>query len=285
MNRSLDEAGRQAALLAMIAAPFAAVASVAVEEHRLSGPQVREQGDRFSRGLAAYRAHAAGTAARALGSVFPTVRQVLGAAEFERLAAEFWRAQPPVRGDLGEHGADFPAFIEHHARLAAWPWLADTSRLDLAVHRNERAADATLDTVSLRLLQTTDPALVRLRLMPGSALLRSPWPIATIFAAHPPAALESGAAETFAAMARAIAGQRGETVLVVRQGWRAVVRAVDEGEAGWIRSLLDGLPLATALGNAGAAFDFSAWLIGAVRERSVSGVVLLGSDDIAPCKS
>ncbi len=233
----------------------------------------------MSRGLAAYRAQAAASAARALGSVYPTVGQMIGTVDFERLAAEFWRARPPVRGDLGEWGADLPAFIEQQAGLATWPWLADAGRLDLAVHRNERAADAALDTASLRRLETTDPALLRLELMPGSALLCSPWPIATILAAHRPPTPPTDADATFEAVARAIAGRRGETVLVVRQGWRAVVRVVDEAESGWLRSLLDGLSLAAALRSAAVGFDFAAWLARAVRDRSISGVVLLQSDE------
>lgn len=270
MTTALDEAGRQAALLAVLAQPAAALGG------GIGELGLRENGKRAASGLAVYRGQAAATADRALASAFPTLRRMVGAVDFERLAGEFWRAVPPLRGDLGEWGGGLPEFVECHPGLTSWPWLADAARLDLALHRNERAADAVLDTESLALLQTTDPAAVRLELMPGSALLRSAWPIATLFAAH--RLPETAAADAaFHSVAAAIAACRGETVMVVRCGWRATVQIVDEPQAAWIGRLLDGASLATALGCAGAGFDFSSWLVEAVRERWISGVVLVAS--------
>lgn len=236
------------------------------------GPALRESGARAARGLEAYRANAESIAARALALTFATVQAMLGDDDFRHAAREFWRAHPPERGDLGEWGDTFPAWLAAQAGLTAWPWLADGARLDLALHRNERAEDAVFDAASLTRLESTDPSRLRLLLMPGTALLRSPWPIATIHRAH---RLDGAAAElAFAEVREAIAAQRGEQVLVVRRGWRAAVHPLDAITAYWLQDLLDGVDLATALTRAGTGFDFAAWLGTAVRESWLEGVVV-----------
>ncbi len=248
----MNEAQRQQRLLAALGGGGSSVAGL------------RESGARAARGLEAYRANAEAIAERALGSAFATVRAMLGEDDFAQLAREFWRAHPPLRGDLGEWGDALPDWLAAHAGLAPWPWLADGARLDLALQRCERAADAVLDAASLALLETDDPARLRLELMPGTALLRSRWPIATIHRAHQ---LDGEDAErAFAAVREAIAGQRSESVLVARRGWRAVVHALDRRTADWTQDLLAGVKLAAALARAGPAFDFAAWLADAVRE-------------------
>ena len=254
----MSEAQRQRDLLAALAGRSASTGAL------------RESGEREARGLEAYRANAEAIADRALVSSFATVQAMVGDEDFKHLAREFWRAHPPARGDLGEWGDVFPAWLAAQAALAAWPWLADSARLDLALHVNERAADASLDADSLGLLESTDPAQLRLILMPGTAVLRSPWPIATIHRAH---RLEGEPAErAFADVRDAIAAQRGEHVLVARRGWRAVVHPLDAPTAAWTEDLLDGIDLATALTRAGEGFDFATWLGNALRESLLKGV-------------
>jgi Putative DNA-binding domain len=253
-----DEALRQRELLAAIDHGAAAL------------PHLRESGSRAIRGLEAYRANAESIAERALAASFATVQAMVGEEDFSHLVAEFRRAHPPQRGDLGEWGEAFPDWLAAHAGLAAWPWLADGARLDLAMHRNERAADAALDSDSLALLESTDPAQLRLVLMPGIAVLRSAWPIAAIHEAHQ---LEGDAAEAaFAVVREAITAERGEQVLVVRRGWRAVVHPLDALTAAWTQDLLDGMNLEAALTRAGEGFDFAAWLGTALRESWLKGV-------------
>lgn len=254
----MSEVQRQRGLLAALAGGESSVAGL------------RESGERAARGLEAYRANAESIADRALASSFATVHAMLGDDDFKHLAREFWHAHPPGRGDLGEWGDALPAWLAAHGGLSAWPWLADSARLDFARHRNERAADAAFDAASLGLLESTDPAQLRVVLMPGTAVLRSRWPIATIHRAHQ---LAGEAAErAFAEVREAVAAQRGEQVLVVRQGWRAVVHELDAPTAAWTQDLLDGLDLATALTRAGEGFDFAGWLGRALRESWLSGV-------------
>jgi Putative DNA-binding domain len=258
MNTS-PEAQRQRALLAAIAGQAAPLAT-------------REPQARAARGLEAYRANAEALAERALSAVFLTVQPMVGEENFKHLAREFWQAHPPLRGDVGEWGDEFPEWLEAHAAMARWPWLGDCARLDLALHHNERAADAVFDATSLVLLESTDPSLLTMHLLPGSAVLRSRWPIATIHAAHRVDEANNEAA--FASVRAALDEARGEQVLVVRQGWRAHVQVLSQADADWSGSLLAGANLSAALERAGEHFDFAAWLASAVHGQWLKDVAV-----------
>jgi hypothetical protein len=264
MNTTL-EAQRQQALLATLWAQ--ADAGVM--------PLLHETGERAAMGLQAYEANAGALAERALAAVFPTVQAMIGAPDFKHLAREFWRTHPPHRGDMGEWGNEFPAWLQTHAAFAEWPYLGDCARLDLAIHQCERAADAELNAGSLALLQSADPARLRIVLMPGTATLSSAWPIAIIYSAHAQSHADPSATD-LGAVREALVAQRGEPVLVARTGWRAKVHAVDEPTLKWTRLLLDHTPLNLALEQCGEGFDFAAWLARALREGWLKEVVCTG---------
>ena len=252
------EAERQRALLAAIATRGPAPAELGL----------RDGAARTRQGLDAYRINAAAIAERALAAVFPTLQALIGSEDFEHLAREFWRADPPARGDLGEWGTSFPAWLEVHAAFDAWPYFGDTARLDLAVHQCERAADADFDAASLALLSEAEPQQLTLVLMPGTALIRSRWPIVTIHAAH------QAPEADFDAMRLAIDSELAETALVVRQGWRASMHRLDAATARWTASLLAGATLDQALVDAGEGFDFAAWLTSAIQQKWLKAAVL-----------
>ncbi len=261
-----SEAQRQQALLAALwARTDADVDAIAV---------LHETGERAAQGLSAYRANASALAERALGAVFTTVQAMLGAPDFKHLARDFWRAHPPQRGDMGEWGGEFPAWLQAHSAFVEWPYLGDCARLDLAVHCCERAADAELNVASLGLLQSCDPARLHIELMPGTATLSSAWPIATIHRAHLHRAADPADAD-FGAVRAALEARRGDLVLIARAGWRARVHAVDEATLAWTRLLLGRTPLSLALERAGESFDFAAWLTSALREGWLKEVVCL----------
>jgi len=255
------EAERQRVLLAAIRAPASESAT----------PEVcAERGARLAHGLDAYRGNAAAVAERALAAAFPTVRRAVGELAFAALARDHARGAPPVCGDLGEWGAAFPAWLEGREPLRPWPWLGDSARLDWAVHRCERAADPAVDAASWASLETTAPERLSLRFQPGTQLLRSRWPIATVHAAH-----RDPHPQDLAAVRAALDAGRGEAVLVVRAGWRATLHVVAGApEEAFDEALLEGADLATALARAGECFDFTAWLASALRAAWLRGVVL-----------
>ena len=258
----MTEAQRQQAL----------VAALDGAEFDAEALRLRQVGEPATRGIDAYRRNAAAAADRALAGAYPTLRTMVGGDDFRQLAHAFWQTSAPQRGDLGEWGEALPRWLSTHPRLLTWPYLSDCARLDWALHCNERAADAVLDAGSLALLAAHDPARLVLQLMPGVAVLRSAWPIVTIHAAHQLAAAASGPA--FEALRARLDSAQGECALVARQGWRGVVHRLGAMEAAWTEHLLAGADLDTALTQAGAGFDFAAWLARALREAWLCAVRL-----------
>ena len=169
MSDLAAEAERQQALLEAIA-QRAGAAEVARDKPVAPGRS----------GLWIYRANAHAQAERALASAFPTLRALLGAADFKHLAREFWQADSPQRGDIGEWGGALPDWLGAHPGFAAWPYLGDCAQLDWLRHGCERAADASFDAATLALLESHDPGRLRLVLCPGVAVLDSRWPVASL---------------------------------------------------------------------------------------------------------
>lgn len=238
-----------------------------------SGPSLQD-------GVSAYRGNACAAANATLAATFPTVAALVGDASLRLLARAYRQAEPPARGDLAWFGEQLPDFIAASTDLAELPWLADVARLDWALAQAEAAPDAEPDRASLALLAELDPAALRLRLAPGSALLESRWPVVTIWQAHQ--APEPGSADAsqaaladadsrWALVRAALAGRRGETALVWRDGWRARVAAPAPAEAALIGALLSGASLGDALQAAGPALDFGAWLAGALQTGRLLG--------------
>jgi hypothetical protein len=223
---------------------------------------------RAERGLWAYRTNAGASAERALAAAYPTLQQLVGATSFAALARALWHRHPPTKGDLAQFGASLPAFIEASADLADEPYLADCARLDWAVQLCEMAADAPAAPQGLELLGSRDPAELRLKLRPGSTLLSSRFPVATIWAAH-----RSDEAGRFEPVRSALAAVQAEHAWVWRQGWRGHVLRLDDADAGFVRALMDGNDLARALGGSAAGFDFTGWLTRALQGGWLTAVV------------
>ncbi len=250
MNR---EAQRQQALMAAL---------LARGDERPLPPSLLHGAERIQRGLQAYQANAGASAERALASTFPTVQALVGDDAFAALARAFWYAQPPLCGDLSRFGEALPAFIADSEQLADVPYLADVARLDWRVAAAERAADGSTEAGTLTLLAEVEASQLRLELMPGTSVLPSAHPVVSVWQAHQPGV----AAAAHRAHAReAIALGRGETALVWRSGWRAVVQAIGASESRWMQSLLRGDTLAVAQGEAGEGFTFEAWLLQALQ--------------------
>lgn len=233
---------------------------------------IREPASRSAQALAAYRGNAAAVATRALTTSFPTVCQLVGEESFEQLARAVWHRHPPRQGDLATFGAELPAFIEGDAQLASEPYLADVARLDWAVHTLERAADAPAQPPGLQRLASDDAATLRLVLRPGAALIRSRWPVVTIWQAH-----RRTTPDRFDAVRAALQAGQGETAWVWRDGWRATVDAVDDSPARFVERVLAGDAIDRALAVAGASFSFEQWLRDALARQWLDAVV--GVDD------
>lgn len=213
---------------------------------------------RSDRGLQVYRANAQSLAVRALQAAYPVLAELLGKDNFEALAQAFWFAHPPLRGDIAQWGGDLALFIEHSQQLESEPYLPDVARAEWLLHTAATAPDAEPDPPSLALLMSSDPAELSLHLAPGTSVLPSIYPVASILCAHldgTPSLEEAGAL-----LRQGVA----QSALIWRQGYKPCVRLAMANEAEFLHILLQAGSLAEAL-EAAPALDFSAWLPVAVR--------------------
>jgi hypothetical protein len=240
------------------------------------GPRARTRGEHagVDRGLQAYRANAGAAAERALASSFPVLQALVGAESFAALARAFWRARPPARGDLAWLGAELAGFVADDPQLADVPYLGDVVRLEWLVARAECAADATGSAgerlASLRVLADFAPGELSIALAPGAAVLRSTWPVASLWRAHRPKAPR----EAFDVARARVAARQGETVFVCRPEWAVRVEDVDVASARFLEALVEGQDLARALAGAmraDAGWSFEAWLARAIGAGWIAG--------------
>lgn len=225
-----------------------------------------------ARGLAAYRSNGHAMAERALQAVYPVIAAMLGEQNFALLSRDLWHSHPPSRGDLAQWGDALPVFVQHNAQLSDVPYLADVARAEWALHRAASAADADPDPTSFVRLAREDPQGLALTLSPGTSVVGSRYPVASLVTAH----LHGRPSLTEAA--QRLREQRGEHALVWRQGLRPHIAAMGPAAAALVQALLGGADLPSALDAACAAdteppsFDFPAWLTAAVTDGLVIGV-------------
>lgn len=229
-------------------------------------------GEAFTRGLQAYRANAGALAERALAAAYPTVQQLVGEDSFAGLARAYWHQQAPQWGDITLWGAELPAFIAAAEQLAEEPYLADVARLEWAVHGAQTAADAAGPVAGLQALAGPDAPRQVLQALPGTALMESVHPVASIWQAH-----RATGPDRFDSARQALAEQRAEAALVWREGWVVRVQALPAAEAAFTRAVLQPQALGVALGVTGPGFDFEAWLIQTLRRGWLAGVAPGGS--------
>lgn len=228
-----------------------------------------------ARGLKVYQTNGHMLAESALQSAYPVVAQLLGDESFADLARALWHAHPPERGDVACWGAQLPTFVASSADLQDESYLADVARVEWALHRCATAPDPVAQLETLALLTHTDPALLQLHLAPGSTVVNSPWPVASILGAH----LEHN--PTFAEVGVLLRDRVAQCAVVWRAGLKPCVRLGLAGEGQLLGALQAHSSLGAAL-DAAPELDFSAWLPQAVQSGLVLGVRLLAPTPSLP---
>ena len=231
-----------------------------------------------TRGLAAYRANGHALAERALTAAYPVVAALIGGDNFALLARDLWHHHPPHRGDLAQWSDALPGFVQARPQLADVPYLGDVARAEWALHRAAGAADAAPDLPSFARLAQEDPQGLALSLAPGTAVIASRHPVASLVTAH------LHGTPSLAEAAQRLQRGEGEHALVWRQGHRPRIAPTAPAAAALVQALLAGADLPQALDAAATcnaqdapdateeALDFSAWLHAAVTDGLVIGV-------------
>jgi len=260
---------QQALLQALFERPGTANAEAA---ETLLLAQLDGRSPQTPRGLAAYQANGHALAERSLLAAYPVVSALIGSDNFALLARDLWHQHPPQCGDMAQWGNALPGFLHANDQLADAPYLSDVARAEWALHCAAGAGDVEPDLPSFARLGEEDPQGLGLTLAPGTTVITSPYPVASLLTAH---LFEEPSLDDAAQRLR---GGRGEHALVWRKGLRPRVAGIDTAAAQLIQALLSGADLPQALDAACAitdpsdAFDFSAWLTAAVTDGLVIGV-------------
>ncbi len=251
---------QQALLDALFARPGSRGATSALLQlHALLKP-------RSARGLMAYQANGHALAERSLLAAFPVIAQLIGLENFNALARDLWHSHPPLHGDLARWGDALPAFLAPNKQLTDVPYLTDVARVEWALHSAAGAPDAQTDLQSFARLSTEDPDGLTLLLAPGTAVITSPWPVASLITSH------TEGQPSLEEVGQRVRDRVGETAVVWRHGFRPCVAPCLRDPAGVLQALLAGACLTAALSHVAADFDFSRWLTEAVQCGLVTGV-------------
>lgn len=222
----------------------------------LVDPAGRPAAGRFS----VYRNNVAGPLTRALEAGFPTVRALVGDAFFAAMALAYLRAHPPRSRIMMLYGADFPAFLAGFPPVAHLGYLPDVARLEIALRNSYHAADSQpLAEAEFQRLLGADIAGLRLRLAPSLRLLRSRWPVVSIWAAH-----QAGGPPPRPGP---------EDALILRPEFDPRPQILPRGGADYVAGLLERRSLGESLELAGPGLDLAALLGLLIAGRAIIGVL------------
>ncbi|EEW25438.1 HvfC/BufC N-terminal domain-containing protein [Rhodobacter ferrooxidans] len=218
-----------------------------------------------TRRFAVYRNNVAVSLTAALETGFPVLRRVLGEEFFAAMAGVFLRMHPPTSPVLMFYGAQLPDFLHEFPPVAHLPYLPDLARLELALRQSYHAADAApLPAATLAGLSAERFLAARLRLAPALRLIRSPWPVFSIWRAN---SVADAPPPRMAA----------ESLLVLRPDFDPEPHLLTPAAGSFLAALLAGEPVAQALTAAGPQHDLAATL---ALLRQGGGIVGLVEDDL-----
>ena len=204
---------------------------------------------------------------RALAGRFPAAERIVGNDFFAAMADMFIRENPPRSPLLFLYGNEFADFAAGFPPASQLPYLADVIRLEIARGRAYHAADqAPLDPARLAAVAPDDLARVRFTLHPSISIVRSAFPVVTIWG------MNAGEAP-----AAAITDWSPQDALVVRPNLAVEVLRLPAGGADFLEALSSGETLGDAAeaaitGNAG--FDLTANLAGALNAGAFSAITI-----------
>jgi hypothetical protein len=220
----------------------------------LSDPHGRPAPKRFS----IYRNNVVASLTRALEAAFPTVRKLVGDEFFAAMAVVFLRAHPPTSRIMMLYGDALPGWLEKFPPVAHLGYLPDVARLDQAMRESYHSADADpLTKDEIRHLTEADLGGMRLILAPSLRLIRSRWPIQSIWVAN----AEGGPAPRPGA----------ETALILRPQYDPRPYRISPADGAFVQALMEGLTLGQSLDQAGGEVGLQTLLSLLVEGRAIIG--------------
>ena len=220
----------------------------------------------LSKGLIAYRNNIKATAANALAMTYPTVVSQIGQELMDYISQALLFKQPPCHGDWAEWGVGLPNFLKTLDMLDDYPFVAESARLDLAVHQVERAADNWFEQESLALLSEADLDNVYIKLNDFVQFFSSPFPITDI------RLVDEQDEAAITRLKNAISENKlHQNVLIYRPHFKACIQVIDTHELEWLTLLAKELSLGESLDvMSETGFNFTQWLPAALERNLVS---------------
>lgn len=226
-----------------------------------------------ARGFDVYRNNVAVSLTEALQAAFPVVLRLVGEAFFKAAAKAYVAQQPPRSPVLLLYGEGFGDFLDNGFPPAREvPYLGDVARLEWARLYAYHAADAPVLEIS-RLAEIPEAALgdLRFALHPSVRLIRSRWPVVSLWAAS------SGRGS-----AEAVDMTAAQEAAVVRPALEVDLRLLPPGGHGFIDALMTGATLAEAAERASQqdrAFALADHLQGLFQIGAVTALRQSGPDN------
>jgi hypothetical protein len=205
------------------------------------------KGPRAGVRLGVYRNNVQASLREVLAGTYAVVARIVGAAYFRHVATGFVTRNPPRAPQLWSYGGDFPEALAAHEVSARLPYLPDVARLAWAHHAAYFAADAEpLDPDALAAIPPDRIADVRFTGHPATRLIRSPFPIVTIWSVNQPEVRDVPEIDM----------SQPETALVTRPQHSITVRSLSSGDAVFTDAALMGATLGAAADTAMATGPF-----------------------------
>lgn len=214
------------------------------------------RGDVDAARFAVYRNNVFVGLTKALAQRFPVTEQLVGAEFFLAMARAYAQLHQPASPLIMEYGGDFPEFIAGFPPAVDLAYLPDVARIEVAWTRAYHAADAVpLDLSALASVAPETLADLRLRAHPSACLIRSDFPVGSIWSAHQQEVV------------RPVDDWSAQTVLVLRPAMTVDVHLLPPQDVAFAAALFGGSSLGEAAEAGSAAssgFDFGTALIGLV---------------------
>ncbi|CAG9000451.1 MAG: hypothetical protein CENE_02446 [Candidatus Celerinatantimonas neptuna] len=219
----------------------------ALLKQKLQMGHAQEHQQRFS----VYRNNVYSSLIEALGEIFPVTRQIVGDEFFQAMAHAYIQRYPPTSPVLTEYGENFSEFISSREPLATLPFLGELAALERAMLTLTHGLDyGVLDpkSASELLTQCDGEKAVYLTLSPTIMLFRSDFAIGSIWLIHQQNMLEK---------LKALVVEQRECLMLYKPVLTAELAIISEPQGQFIKSLLSGCDVQTAMKSTGESFDLS----------------------------
>jgi len=212
-----------------------------------------------------YRNNVAVGMIEAFRATFPAVERLVGSDFFSGAAKVYLQQEPPRSPLLFRYGSSFGDFLEKFPPAASVPYLGDVARLEWARLDAYHAADR--QPLSIDVLGSVPEAevgQVTFELHPSLALIKSSWPVVSLWAAS----TDRGSSDD-------VDMKRSEQAIVIRPSLDVDTRLLPAGGFNFMNALKEGAALERAAKRALAMsqqFDLATHLRGLFEVGAVIAV-------------